>query len=134
MEKFRVGDHYCERRKKEKKEKTSATRLGFGGGGVCSLRGTSSNGRAYDFDCAVPGAGDECVLGHGVPADGKRLALVFVKVHDGKVVDTEVKELERAIATCDNELVLVDLGPGEIVEGVIGIKATHTAFVLEKRR
>lgn len=40
---------------------------------------------------------------------------MFVKVHDGKVVDTKVKELQRAISASDNDLVLVDFRPGEVV-------------------
>lgn len=54
---------------------------------------------------------------------------MFVKVHDGKVVDTEVKELERAIATSDNELVLVDFRPGEVVERVVGVEAAKSQCV-----
>lgn len=40
---------------------------------------------------------------------------MFVKVHDGKVIDSEVKELEGAIAASDNDLVFVDFRPGEVV-------------------
>jgi hypothetical protein len=47
---------------------------------------------------------------------------VLVKVHDGELIYAEVEELERAIATGDDELVLVDLGPGEVIEGIVGIE------------
>lgn len=40
---------------------------------------------------------------------------MLVKVHDGKVIDAEVKELQGAIAASDNDLVFVDFRPGEIV-------------------
>ncbi len=86
---------------------------------------------AYNFDGAVPGAGDECVLGDWVPADGKGLALVFVKVHDGKVVDAEIKELQRAIAASDDELVLVDFGPGEIVKRIVCVESVSRSALEE---
>ena len=54
---------------------------------------------------------------------------MFVKVHDGKVVDAEVKELERAIAASDNELVLVDFRPGEVVERVVCVEAAKSQRV-----
>lgn len=41
----------------------------------------------YDFDGTVPGAGDECVLGDGIPAHGKGLALVFMEVHDRELIN-----------------------------------------------
>lgn len=54
---------------------------------------------------------------------------MFVKVHDGKVVDTEVKELERAIAASDNKLVLVDFRPGEVVERVVCVETAKPRCV-----
>lgn len=115
MEKFLVGDHCF----------VSVVLAGYFCESIRVLRcvGRIGGRGAYDFDCAVPGAGNKCVFSDGVPADGKGLALVFVKVHDGKVVDAEVKELEGAIAACDNELILVDFGPGEVVERVICVEA-----------
>lgn len=40
---------------------------------------------------------------------------MLVEIHNGKFVDAEVKELQRAVAACDNELVFVDFGPSQIV-------------------
>ena len=52
---------------------------------------------------------------------------MLVKVHDGEVVDAEVKQLERAITASDNELVLVDFGPRQVVESVVGVEAGQLA-------
>lgn len=88
----------------------------------------------YNFDCAVPRTRDKGVFGDWIPTDGKRLALVFVKVHDGEFVDAEVIELERAIAARDNELILVDFGPGEIVKRVVCVKAASDVVLAEPMR
>lgn len=47
---------------------------------------------------------------------------MFVEVHDGEVLNAQVEELDGAIATSDNELVLVDFGPGEIVLGIVRLE------------
>lgn len=52
---------------------------------------------------------------------------MLMEVHDGKVVDAEVEELEGAVAARDDELVLVDLGPGKVVEGVVCVEAVGGA-------
>lgn len=48
---------------------------------------------------------------------------MFVEVHDGKVPYAHVKEFDGAIAACDYELVLVDLGPGKVVLRIVGVEA-----------
>lgn len=80
-------------------------------------------GEAHQLDCAVPRAGEERIFRDGAPCHGKRLSLVFMKVHDGKVPHAEVEELDRAIATCHDELVLIDLGPGEVILRVVCVEA-----------
>ena len=50
---------------------------------------------------------------------------MFVEVHDGKLIDTQVKELQRAIATGGYQLVLVDFRPREVVKGIIRIEANR---------
>jgi len=46
---------------------------------------------------------------------------VLVEIHDGKLLDGEVKQLDGPIAAGYEELVLVDLGPGQVVLGIVGI-------------
>jgi hypothetical protein len=45
-----------------------------------------------------------------------------MEVHDGKVLDPHVEELDRAITARYDQLVLVDLGPCDIVLRIVGIK------------
>lgn len=40
---------------------------------------------------------------------------MLMVVHDWVRVDAHVEELDGAIATCHKELVLIDLGPGQVV-------------------
>lgn len=44
---------------------------------------------------------------------------MFVEVHDGEVLNPQVEELDGAIAASNDELVLVDFGPGKIVLGIV---------------
>ena len=53
-----------------------------------------------------------------------------MEVHDWKVVDSQVEEFQRAVTTSDNELVLVDFGPGQIVERIIGVESVWFATML----
>lgn len=48
---------------------------------------------------------------------------MFVEVHDGEVLDAEVEELDGAIAAGDDELVFVDLGPGEVILRVVCVES-----------
>jgi hypothetical protein len=52
---------------------------------------------------------------------------VFVEVHDGKFLHAGVEKLDRAIATRDGKLILVDLGPGEVVLRVVRFESTGCA-------
>lgn len=54
--------------------------------------------------------------------NGKDLALVLLPGLDGELVKRYVEELDGAIACGCDELVLVRFGPGDVVEGVLGIK------------
>lgn len=72
-------------------------------------------GRTCKFNGTVPGAGNKGVFGDGIPADGKGLALVLVEVHDREVVHAQIEELDGAISTGYYYLVLVYLGPGEVI-------------------
>lgn len=82
-------------------------------------RGRRGDSPTHNLDRAVPGARRKRVLGHGAPIDRKDLALVLVQVCDGKLVDSQVKELDGAVAARDHQLVLVDLRPGQVVLGVV---------------
>jgi hypothetical protein len=49
---------------------------------------------------------------------------VLAEVHDGEIAGrSQVEQLERAITASNHQLVLVDLGPGQIVEGIVGVEA-----------
>lgn len=63
----------------------------------------------HNLDGPVPRAGDEGVLGDGVPGRGKGFAVVLVEDHDGELAHANVEELERSVAAGHHELVLVDL-------------------------
>jgi hypothetical protein len=76
-----------------------------------------------ELDCAIPGAGYEGVFGHRTPAHRKGFPLVLVKVHNRELVDTEIEQLQRAVAAGSQELVLIDLRPGEIVKRIISVEA-----------
>ena len=41
---------------------------------------------------------------------------------NGKLVDADVEELDGAISGCDQDLVLMRFGPGEVEEGVLRVK------------
>jgi hypothetical protein len=98
------------------------------GGAVDAVSdGERAEGVAADggpnLDGPVPRARHKRVLGDGTPRHGVRLALVLVKAHDGeRAADGDVKQLDGAVAARDDELVLVDLGPGHVVERVVCVK------------
>lgn len=46
-----------------------------------------------------------------------------MEVHDGELVDIDVVELYGSVPASSKKLVLVDLGPGEIILGVVCIEA-----------
>ncbi len=48
---------------------------------------------------------------------------MLVVVHDGEIVDGHVEEFDGAIAPGHEQLVLVELGPGEIILGIVGVVA-----------
>lgn len=44
-------------------------------------------------------------------------------VHDRVGVNPNIKQLDGAITTGHQELVFIDLGPGEVITGIICVKA-----------
>lgn len=48
---------------------------------------------------------------------------MLMEDHDGKFLRPNVEELEGAVTACNNELVLVDLGPGQVIYRIVGIEA-----------
>ena len=48
---------------------------------------------------------------------------MLMEIHDGKLINPQVEKLDRAIAAGCDELVLVDLGPSEVVQGIIRVEA-----------
>jgi hypothetical protein len=77
----------------------------------------------YDFHGPIPRARAECVLCHQVPVHGKHLAAVALPGLHGKLVQADVEELDGAVAAGYDQLVLVQLGPGEIVNGILCVEA-----------
>ena len=51
--------------------------------------------------------------------------MLLPRLH-GEAVEAYVEELDRAIARGDDQLILVDFGPGEIVKRVLGIEPAPT--------
>ena len=82
-------------------------------------------GAHYDFDRAIPRARAKGVFGHEIPMDGKHLALVLLPGLHGEVVQSDVEELNGAIADGDDDLVLVGFRPGEVVQGILSIEPQH---------
>lgn len=76
--------------------------------------------RRPDPHGAVPATRTEAILGHEVPIHAEHFSVMFFIVLDGEVVECAVEELDTAVARRREDLVLVDFGPGEIVEGILG--------------
>ena len=47
--------------------------------------------------------------------DGEDFAFMFLQCFHGEVVLGYVEELDGAVACCDDDLVLVRFGPGEVI-------------------
>jgi hypothetical protein len=60
-----------------------------------------------DLDCAIPAAAQEGCLVAEVPVDREDLAAVFRPAGDGKLAEVDVEELDTAVSTRRQELVLV---------------------------
>lgn len=58
-------------------------------------------GYLYHSDSTVPGAGAECIFRHQVPVHGENLSHVLFPGLDGELVDSDVEELDGAIAGGD---------------------------------
>ena len=84
--------------------------------------GKEEGGETYDFDSAVPRARAERILRDEVPMHSVHFSVVFLPRLDGKFVETDIEEFDGAVAGCDQDLILVALGPGEVVEGVLRVK------------
>ena len=79
-------------------------------------------GVAYDSNCTVPRARAECVFGHEVPVHGEDFSHVLFPRLDGEFVNANVEELDGAIASGDEDLVLMRFGPGEVEESVLRVE------------
>lgn len=76
----------------------------------------------YDLNGAIPRAGAECIFGDQIPMHGKGFALVLLPRLDREFIQGYIEQLDGAIATGHHDLVLVDFGPGKIVESILGFK------------
>ncbi|KAB8345884.1 hypothetical protein FH972_022939 [Carpinus fangiana] len=79
-------------------------------------------GGVEDLDGAVPAGAEEVALRGQVPMHAVDLAAVGAPLGDGELGDADVVELDGAVARGCEQLVLVRLGPGEVVEGVLGVE------------
>ena len=68
----------------------------------------------------VPATRAETVFGDKIPVNAEDFAIMFFPVLDGIVGDIGVEELDATVAGGCEELVFVDFGPAEVVEGVLG--------------
>lgn len=50
---------------------------------------------------------------------------MLVEAHDGEFVYIDIEELDGPVSASGEELVLVDLGPGEVVLGIVGVEASE---------
>lgn len=80
----------------------------------------------YNLDCAVPRTGDKVVLGDGIPGGSKSFALMLMEDHDWELPHADIEELERSIAASNHELVLVDLGPGQVIYRIVCIEPIYS--------
>lgn len=103
-----------------------------------------SRGTTHELHGAVPGGGHEEVLLEVGPVEGEDLARVLLPRAEGQIlevlagrstsarggsccgayVEHDVPQPDRAVARGGDELVLVDLGPRDVVEPVLRVVAT----------
>lgn len=55
---------------------------------------------------------------------------MLVVVHDWVGVDPEVEQLDGAITAGGKQLVLVDLGPRQVVQCVVGVEAAVVSLAI----
>ena len=55
---------------------------------------------------------------------GEDLALVLMPGLHWELVDSDVEELNGAVARCSHKLIFMDLGPRQVVQGVLGVEPT----------
>lgn len=73
-----------------------------------------------DAHCPVPTTTAKTILRDEVPVHAEDFAIVLFPVLDGEVGNPGVEELDATVARGREDLVFVDFGPGEVVEGVLG--------------
>lgn len=91
--------------------------------------------RRPDANGAVPAAGAEAVFGDEVPIYAEDFAVVLAPVLDWEVVEGAVEELDAAVARGCEDLVFVDFGPGQVVEGILrGVPGLGSAWYRRVQR
>ena len=60
--------------------------------------------------------------------DGKDLPFVLLPRLDWELIEADIEKLDGTVASSDYALVLVCFGPGEVVEGILGIKPLARTF------
>lgn len=76
--------------------------------------------RRPDAHGAIPAARAEAVLCNQVPVHAEDFAVVLFPVLHGEVVQVAIKELHTTITRASQNLVLIDLRPRKIIEGILG--------------
>ncbi len=80
---------------------------------------------AYQLDRAIPRAGSKRILCHQVPGSSINLARVLMPVLHWRVARSSgVKEFDSAISTSYNELVLIQLRPGGVIDCILSVESS----------
>ena len=65
---------------------------------------------------------------------GEDFSIVLFPGLNGEVIETDIEELDRAVAGGYYDLVFMRFGPGEVVEGVLGVEPSWAvSFVLSTK-
>ena len=62
---------------------------------------------AHHFDSPIPRTRTKRIFGHQVPVDGEDLPFMFVPRSNRKVIDGDIKQLDRAIPRRSQDLILM---------------------------
>lgn len=80
-----------------------------------------SFGMPYPDTCIPTRAGKDVLL-DVVPVDAKHLAIVFGPISYRMIVQRAIPQLDRSIAGCGHQLILVRFGKGNVVQAVLRVE------------
>lgn len=76
----------------------------------------------YNLDSSIPRAGSKGILRDHIPVNCINLSVVLLVRLDREVVQGDVVEFDRTIATARNNLVLMPFRPCSIVDRILSIE------------